>query len=767
MAWIALTGWLLLAAVLLLTIKWRWQLLHRARRFANEIDHISSQKIVGGQVTVSAGKGALQLVEQATNRLFHTIHNRRRSDQQREQIFRRLAENVQETIVVHRDVILYANPQAAAMRGARQTDLIGRPFTDMVHPDDQARVMKLVRNVWEGKDVQARIEIKLITRHGDSFWVEATVKRIPYEGKPALMFSGYNITRRKLAEHALVEEKDRAQTTLAAISDAVITTDIKGRIDYVNELAETLLGCKSRDACEQKFEDLVQLVDDIDRKNIEDPVTKALQSEQRVSIGRRALLICDGKERPVEMTVSPIAAKTGGILGAVVVMRDVTEVRGLAKQMSYQASHDTLTGLLNRSEFERQVEEAIASPPSQSHHHVLCYLDLDRFKAVNDTCGHMAGDNMLREVAQLIKDQVRESDAVARLGGDEFGLILHGCPLDKATQIAEDVCHAIEEYRFVWRDQIFNFGVSIGLVEISSDMRRVDDAIAAADAACYMAKQAGRGGVHVYSAQDEARARNRGEIAWLQRLQWAVDNEQFELYSQPIMSTKFNGQSRAVSPSCEVLLRMHSQDGRRVLPQKFLPTAERYQLMPTIDRWVVRTAFAALSQGNLKVPSRSGCAINISGQTLGDPQFLDYVVENLDAYGLSPSQVCFEVSEPSVMRNLTEAHRFIEVLHGIGCNFGLDDFGSGSGALNHLKSLAMDYIKLDGPMVANFNEPVNKAIVHAMVELARTLNVQVIAEQVENRDMLAQLRQIGVRHFQGYAIAYPMPIYQQDVQKIA
>ena len=307
-----------------------------------------------------------------------------------------------------------------------------------------------------------------------------------------------------------------------------------------------------------------------------------------------------------------------------VAVRDVSELRGITRQMSYQASHDALTGLVNRREFERRLEESLESAHTMVARHVLCYLDLDRFKVVNDTCGHMAGDTMLREVAAIVKETVRDSDTVGRLGGDEFGLLLIGCPLEKARQIADDVVRKVSDYRFVWKDKIFNIGVSVGLVEISGESGAPEEILSAADSACYVAKKQGNH-VHVYSARDESVARHRGEIQWLQRLQTALKENRFELMAQPIVAT---APGAGPGPALEVLLRLQDESiPGGISPTEFLRAAERYRLMADVDRWVVQATLTALARGAIRVPAKRSIAINLSGQTLGDPQFLEFVVD--------------------------------------------------------------------------------------------------------------------------------------------
>jgi diguanylate cyclase (GGDEF)-like protein len=424
--------------------------------------------------------------------------------------------------------------------------------------------------------------------------------------------------------------------------------------------------------------------------------------------------------------------------------------------MSYQAAHDPMTGLINRREFERRLDEAMDAAHSDEAVHMLFYMDLDRFKAVNDSCGHLAGDNMLREVATLIKEQVRESDYVGRLGGDEFGALLIGCPIEKARQIATDICNAVADYRFVWKDKIFNIGISIGLVEVSHVSGTVQDVMAAADSACYVAKQEGRGRVHIYSARDEVIARERGDIQWLRELQAALHEGTFELAVQPIISMTRSAES---GPAVEILLRMPDGRGRDSDTADFLRPAERYQLMPQIDRWVVNAALAAIAGGEIRLAGNRSCAINLSGQTIADESFLGFVVEALDRSGVAPSSICFEVTEKAILANVQQALRFIEVLHGIGCDFALDDFGSGMGAFASLKDLPIDYLKIDGKYTRNLQtDQVNQEMVSAMIKLARTLKFRVVAEQVEHQEDFDWLRDIGIDFVQGHFIERPVSL---------
>jgi diguanylate cyclase (GGDEF)-like protein len=426
------------------------------------------------------------------------------------------------------------------------------------------------------------------------------------------------------------------------------------------------------------------------------------------------------------------------------------------EELTRQALHDHLTDLPNRTLFLDRLGLALAKLTRSSTAVAVLFLDLDRFKVVNDTSGHLAGDSMLREVAKVLRDAVRDSDTVGRLGGDEFGMLLMGCPLEKARQIADDVCRAVGDYRFVWKDKIFNIGVSVGLVEISRESGTIEELLAAADSACYVAKKQGSGRVAVYSARDEALARHSGEIQWLQRLQSALKENRFQLYHQPIVPAYGDDGG---GPAMEVLVRLQDEVGHEVPPSEFLRAAERYRLMGLVDRWVVQTTLAALGRGAIAIPADRGVAINISGQTLGDLQFLEFVVECLDSTGVTPSQVCFEITESAVVANLDHARRFVGVLHGMGCQFALDDFGSGVGSFSNLKNLPMDYLKIDGSFMRNLGrDTVNQAMVTAMIKLARTLNFKVIAEQVEDAEALEAARRMGVDFVQGYAVGRPQPL---------
>ena len=625
--------------------------------------------------------------------------------------FHELAEAVHEALLIHGERIVLANARFAALLGTTPESLVGRHLADFVAPDYTQLVTDNVRRRLAGEAAAERYEVEVADDHGQVTRLELAGTLVKYRGAPAVLFTALEMLARPARSDI---GRGRAQATIDSLGDGLVTTDSYGRIEFMNPAAEQLLGRTLREVSGQQFADVVTVHEEADRRALADPVRQCLAAGVRVSLGRRTMVLtrADGAERSIELSVSPLVGEHGETAGAVVMLHDVTELRGIARQMSYQASHDALTGLVNRREFERRLQEGLESARSAAQTHVLCYLDLDRFKVVNDTSGHMAGDNMLREVAALVKDAVRDSDSVARIGGDEFAMLLVGCPLDKAIQIAEDVATAIRDYRFVWKDKIFTTAVSIGLVEIGRESSSIEDVLSAADSACYVAKSQGHGQVHVYSARDEAMARQRGEIHWLQRLQHALRDGRFVLYTQTILAAPAESER---GPALEVLVRLADEDGTIIVPGEFLKAAERYRLMSLVDRWVVQTALAALGRGGIRLPPGRSLSINISGQTLGDAQFLEFVVDCLDRTGVAPAQVCFEVTEASVVANLEHARRFIGVLHGMGCTFALDDFGSGLGSFANLKSLPMDFLKIDGSYMRNLaRDTVNQAMVGAM-----------------------------------------------------
>ena len=735
--------------------------LRKLEDLSRQLQRIAIGGRLPGHVDVASDKPELAALVTAVNHLLtRAVPATERDAGYSPKLFAELGDRIHEAVLVHADVILYANRQFASFVGVDRAELLGRRLADLVPPEYAELVSENVRRRLAGESAAERFEIDMVGLQGQMTRLEIASSPVEYDKGSALLITGVEVlpTMTSQALRLPLEAPSGPQAlALHSLAEAIIATDKDGRISYLNPAAEQLTGSAADAAAGKLLEEIVSLVDETDRRLLSDPVHQALTTGVAVTLSRRALLLSrvNGSERSIELSASPIRNSAREVVGAVVMLHDVTEMRGLTRQMSYQAAHDALTGLVNRREFERRLEEAIESGHRGDGQHVLCYLDLDRFKLVNDTSGHLAGDSMLREVAKLLRDAVRDSDTVGRLGGDEFGILLVGCPLEKARQIADDVTRAVGDHRFVWRDKIFNIGASIGLVEISRESGTLEELLAAADTACYVAKKQGTGRVVVYSARDEALARHTGEIQWLQRLQTALKENRFQLYHQAIVPA--HGEDGG--PAMEVLVRLQDESGQDLLPAEFMRAAERYRLMGLVDRWVVQTTLAALGRGAISVPAAHSVAINISGQTLGDVQFLEFVVECLDSTGVTPGQVCFEIAETAVIANLDHARRFVGVLHGMGCQFALDDFGSGVGSFSNLKTLPLDYLKIDGSFIRNLErDSVNQAMVTAMIKLARTLNFKVIAEQVEDSAAMEAARRMGVDYLQGYAIARPQPL---------
>lgn len=759
-----MTSWFvvisLYVALLLALIALGWTITRIRRRDANlerfrsQVVDASADALVGRRLDV-ADAGDLSELATVVNSLLDALSARDEALQGREQNFATLVRTLPEIVIVHDERILLANDSAAALVGLEASQLADRDVADLVKPAYRALFRKTVARLMEGESVPDRLEIQFINGSEQGLWVEAQSAIVEFRGKPAILTVARDVSHRKSLEVSLSRSRLQAQYTLESISEGVITTDNEGRIDYMNRAAEEMTGASRDHAVGKKTLEVFTLIDESDRHQLDDPVERSLAMRRRVNMGRRAMLksATGEKETSVELSASPIRGPGNSISGTVIVFHDVSELRGLTRQMSYQATHDPLTGLINRREFERRLQEAMDSAKSDDTTHMLLYMDLDRFKAVNDSCGHLAGDNLLREIATLIKEQVRESDYVGRIGGDEFGTLLIGCPIDKAAKIASDICTAVGDYRFVWKDKVFDVGVSIGLVEIQHSSSGMQDIMSAADSACYVAKQRGRGQVHIYSAKDEAIARERGDIQWLRQMQTALHENGFELAAQPIIAT---GRAEEDGPAVEVLLRLPDEEGRVTQSAEFLRSAERYQLMPQIDRWVIKATLTALSSGQIRLPEGRSCMINISSQSIGDESFLSYIVDTLDRSSVAPRMISFELTESAISTDLQHVIRFIEVLHGIGCKFALDDFGSRLGAFANLRSLPVDYLKIDGSYTHRLaSDSVNQEMVSAMVKLGRTMEFRIIAEQVEEQNDFDWLRDAGVDYVQGNFVDPP------------
>jgi len=558
---------------------------------------------------------------------------------------------------------------------------------------------------------------------------------------------------------SLQRENERLQSTLASVGDGVIRTDESGRVDYLNPVAERLTGRTAGDALGRLITEVFQLVDEITRTPLADPVRRCLDEAKIVeSPGHALLLSADGNEYSIRDSSAPIYAADGAPLGAVVVFKDVTRLRGAEREMIYLASHDALTGLINRRELEVRLKRALRNARVDGRQHVFLYLDLDELKVVNDSCGHAAGDDLLRQITALLRSRVRRSDTLARLGGDEFGVLLEDCPLDQARQIAEEIRRTVRELRFRVKDQLFDVGVSIGFVPIDRNSGDLAQVMSAADAACYMAKEGGKNRVHEYQMDDTTVAERYGEMQWIHRIQGALEDRRFRLFYQLIQPLNEGPAGRELL--CEIFLRMLDHEGKIITPAAFIPAAERYRLIESLDRWVVKTAFRALAEAQRREVARPVLfALNISGQALGEEDFLAFVLEQIAETGVDARRICFELTETAAISKLDAAIHFMTVLKEKGCRFILDDFGSGLSSFSYLRDLPVDYLKIDGELMQNMLEdPIKRAMVESINQIGHVLGLQTIAEWVENRQTLEALKELGVDYAQGYWLCRPQPL---------
>jgi diguanylate cyclase (GGDEF)-like protein len=431
----------------------------------------------------------------------------------------------------------------------------------------------------------------------------------------------------------------------------------------------------------------------------------------------------------------------------------MTREKEYLDRLSWQASHDALTGLANRREFECRLDQSLGSLAGQPKNNALMMLDLDQFKIVNDTCGHAAGDKLLRDVSALLRKCLRENDIVARLGGDEFGVLLRGCPIDEASQIAERLRTEIQKTIFISGGRSFNVSASIGLIALSTPHSTMEDALRRADIACYMAKEKGRNRVQFHQPTDSELQQRVSEMGWVQKIRDALEDDRFCLYAQRIVNVTADDPGAHV----ELLLRLRDENGALIPPNSFLPAAERFGLMPLIDRWVVENAFACLALRQTTLGERfATCGINLSASSIGDPKFTDYLHEQFSKHAIVPSHICFEITETGAINDLDAAARFIKTFQVLGCRFALDDFGTGMCSFGYLKRLPVDYLKIDGSFVKDMlTDSVDRAMVEMIVHMARTTGKLTVAEFVETEELFAALRAIGVDFAQGFAIEKP------------
>jgi diguanylate cyclase (GGDEF)-like protein/PAS domain S-box-containing protein len=658
---------------------------------------------------------------------------------------------------------LLVNRNYAAQHGETVETLSGAHTTD-IYPAHAAKVIRAHEMAvldW-GKAIEREYRIKRNGSERTQLVVKFPIRDAQGEitGVGGI---GTDITERKRAEAALALSEERFQGLFDDSPDMYFTVDEDCTVTSVNQFGADYLGYSKESLIGEPFWTLIHAED---LSFVQEQIGNAFgerpdESELEFRMMRRDQSVLWIHER-----IRLLQKSSSGPAELRIVCRDVTEAHNLSQELSYQASHDSLTGLVNRRELENRLARVLETARADGSHHALCYLDLDQFKVINDTCGHVAGDELLRQLSEVLRSKVRRRDTLARLGGDEFGVLMEHCLLRQAQRVADTLRKCVEEFRFSWEQKTFSIGVSIGLVPVTTDSASVAGALSAADTACYVAKDQGRNRVHVYHPEDLELARRHGEMQWVARINQALEEDRFCLSVQPIRAlSEFNPESASSTPEShthgyyELLLRMRDAGGRLVPPGAFLPAAERYSLSVRLDRWVVEKIFSWLDEHPEQLDRLSMCSINLSGHSIADEEFLPFVISKLDGTNVPAEKLCFEITETAAITNLVRATRFITALKGWGCCFALDDFGSGLSSFAYLKQLDVDFLKIDGVFVKDIvADPINLAMVKSINDIGQVMGKRTIAEFVENDGILDKLREVGVDYVQGYRVGKPAPL---------
>jgi diguanylate cyclase (GGDEF)-like protein/PAS domain S-box-containing protein len=696
--------------------------------------------------------------------------------------------------------LLYVSPQIQRL-GFSPEEWRASPdgLLNRIHPEDRAQVLAAFARSNDSAE-PLRCEYRMLTRDDELRWFLAEARVVQDATGAPLCLQGVliDITEDKLREAELEYHRRRleelvAQRTaqmekqtellrdangnlvreigerrqaearfrllLESVGEGIYGLDNEGRCTFVNEAALAMLGYTRDELLGREMHGLIHHTHadgsayPAESCLIYDAFRTGQSSQGLVELLWRK----DGSHFPAEYSAQPVR-EGGRVTGAVLVFRDVTEAQALAHRLSFQATHDALTSLVNRQEFERRLERVLDETRSDGEECALFYLDLDQFKVVNDTCGHTAGDQLLRQIASQLHERLRGRDTLARLGGDEFGVLLEHCPLDQALRIATELRDAVQDYRFVWEGKPFSVGVSIGVVSLSAAVGDVATALSAADAACYAAKEQGRNRVHLYQSDDAVLAQQRTQMQWVSRLTHALDTDRFRLYQQAIVPLAAHGRSR---PHFEILLRLLDEEGRVIEPMAFVPAAERYNLMPAIDRWVVHEVISrhAVEQRHAPKDERPIFGVNLSGSSLSDEHLAEFVWNLLAECGVPADMLCFEITETAAVANLSRTVDFIQTLKREGCLFALDNFGTGVSSFAYLRQMPVDFLKIDGSFIRTMAEDrVTRAMAEAINRVAHVMAIETVAECVESATILDLLRALGVDHAQGYALMQPQPL---------
>lgn len=690
-----------------------------------------------------------------------SIHQKEKANRERFHVL----SSVSPVATVYTDsqgLCLYVNPKFISVTGADAEEAFGIHWSHWVNTSERANVMK----IWsEAIEKQAPFESAL--RFGgkqseDLVWMIARGSpQIDEEGNTtgyALTFT--DISELKHVEESLSEAKKLLETTFASMQDAVfVCSENNSEIQYVNESAESLFGYSLDELKDASLS--ILFADDEEFQRYFTAMKNRIhnygvfRTDARMTGQRGLHLLAEHTATPLEYDNKQDSF--------VLVVRDVTEPRALSEKLAYEASHDSLTGLYNRFEMERRLDSALKHTNDEDIECVLCLLDLDRFKLINDSCGHQAGDLVLKEISYLLTSRVRQDDVLARFGGDEFAILMEHCNLDQAHRVADSILASVSEYRLQWEDKLFTVGVSIGMVCFDRNSNAISDILKDADSACYAAKESGRHRIHVFQRNDEQHLRWHDDAHWGTLIERALEHNHFELFFQPIIETQ-NWQHSEPDEHFEILLRMRGEQGELFSPTEFLTAAEHFHLTSRIDRWVLRNTFQWLAS-NEEIRERLNlCSINLSGQSLADDRLLEYVLHNFQSTRIQPEKICFEITETAAVSDIVKARRFIRRLKEEGCQFALDDFGTGVSNFSYLKDLPVDYLKIDGSFVKDMeHDPLDKAMVSAINDIGHVLGKATIAEYVENENILQLLKELGVDYVQGFYLGKPEPVTNIDI----
>ncbi len=654
---------------------------------------------------------------------------------------------------------LVFSPSTAQVFGVDE-DLLpstSRELIDLIPVDERNELVATIRRIFRTREPYT-IEHRFRLPGHSTVWalVRGEVQRDPHGHVERVVGVSADITERKLAEIALEQEKERAQVTLSSISDGVIRTDTEGRIDFLNPTAERMLGVRLHEVQGLAVSQVYQTDSENGDADSENAVDRCLHEARVIEPAESAKLPSrDGSDYWVRESASPIFDGSGELQGAVLVFTDFSQLEELKRRMEFLATHDPLTGLINRREFELRLASAVTAASRGDRCFALCYLDLDEFKVVNDTCGHGAGDDLLRQLTSVLDAVIPDKDTLARLGGDEFGILLNDCDLDEAASHAQTVLDAVRQFRFQWEDRVFEIGASIGIVPVAGGDSNLAELLSAADSACYVAKDRGRNEIHVSKADDSAVMVRHTEMRWIEHINRALEEDRFRLFSQPIRPLQ-NLQGPQLN---ELLLRLVDVHGAVIAPSQFIAAAERYRMMPVIDLWVVGAALemiGALDDADDEITA--AFTINLSGQSFGNDELKTLILDGLDRMQIPPRRVMFEITETAAISNLSQALDFMESLRDRGCRFVLDDFGSGLSSFRYLKSLEVEYLKIDGELVREIaRNPIQREMVAAIHRIGESMGIQTIGEWVEDSDIERALIDIGVDYAQGWGVGRPVP----------